>query len=438
MITEAKFKYPLILVLSLVTLYFSCKKNQSETVDTPKNENHLLNGKIVAKTQSWLELRDQAKREFEFHFGKYYHTRDFLGNVDWDHAILYEMDGSKIMIFLFQTIYSDKIEAKLMVKQGDEGRNIYMIRVRSTDSKRKYASIYTATDKVLHLGSIVGNVFNELGSTNMQSSTMMGGWPDACNSCHSGNSGGNGGWGDPVPGGGDIFDNNWLGEVVIQENAVEWNWSDWDDFWDGPVIVIPGGGDVPTQTVDNDPCATFDALMLNQSFRQKLMELVANTALDHETAFTYDGTTSSPFAYGPVGGDEVTISVSPSDKVWAHSHYVGKNPTFSNWDIQSFYMLSQNSSNPMGFVGVVANNPCGISMIKITDMNKFNTFYNNYLNSQSGLDMLGGLMTNNGAGPNGGSNASNALNTLLNGALMNAGLKVSKVYDCNNPPQPCN
>jgi hypothetical protein len=224
--------------------------------------------------------------------------------------------------------------------------------------------------------------------------------------------------------------------VVIEEQASRWDWSNWNNFWGGPVIVIPGGGGgSPTQTVDNDPCATFDALMLNQAFRQKLMGLFANTTLDHETAFTYDGTNSSPFAHGPVGGDYVDILTPPSTTVWAHSHYTNIAPTFSNYDIKEFYIVSQSSSNPLGFVGVVAT-PYGISMIKITDMNKFNTFYNNNLSTTSDLDDFGTAMSGMGAGQSGGANAANALNNIL--IVKNAGIKVVKVYDPNNPTQPCN
>jgi hypothetical protein len=410
----------------MLVLASSCKKEVQKDASDPKKKYSLISG-TMAVDQSWIDLRDKAKNEFDFYFRDYYHGRDFLKEVDWSRAILNEYNGQKVMVFLFRTDPVIKTDARLMVIQDGDGNNHYSVRIKSKEDNN-YVSIYNANDKILTIGTVRNETFEPITQTPLKGTGIPGG--SVCASCHNNNGDGNGGddWGDP-DGPGGINENNWLDDVVITDRPpTDWSWVG-DTGWDGYIVAIPDGN----PNIDNDPCATFQNLMNNPAFREKLQQLLSNTTLNQETAFTYDGSSFSPFAYGAPGVDHVDIPIPANAEAWGHSHFDDLAPTFTPGDLQSFFDFYLAASAPMNFVAIVAT-PYGMYMIKVVDAGKFNTFGNTYLNDATGMNILAWYYGQYGItmGTNTGDNLPGLLNTLQ------SGLMITKIPDPESPDLNCN
>lgn len=424
--------YSVIMSGSLFFILSSCRKEQPLKEETRKL--NTISGSIQID-QSWINIRNKARREYDFYFASYYHKRDILKDVDWDHAIVsYDGNGNKVMVFLMANTEEMPTDARLMVIQKPGGATKYSIRLKSQDAN--YTSVYSANDKMLYVGTMQGDIFKPTGQMELKGTTVLG--RSMCDGCHSGDGHdypGGGGGGNPYPGsgtgGGSIWDNNLLDEVVIEDTYPDIVFPEQPNLWDGTIVVIPGGSD--DNNVDNDPCAKFKALMANPDFRAKLNQLLNNTTLNVETAFTYNGTTFSPFAYGTTSNPQVGIDVTLSTRVWAHSHYSGLSPTFTPADLQSIYLNFNFVTFMMDYVAVVVT-PYGIYMIKVIDQNKFNSFGAQYLSNQAGLDFLSGKYAQYGITM--GTYSGDSLQDLL--ADLNSGLTIFKLPDPDDPNPPCN
>lgn len=409
----------LAIIAGIFLIFQSCRKEPIEN-NSKKQQYSILSGPL-SMDQSWINLRNQTRVEFDFHFGEYYHKRDYLGSVDWDQAILSEKDGHRVMVFKFNVNDELQTDARLMVVQGDGGRNTYSLKITSKETK--YTSLYSANDKMMYVGKVENGIFNILGQTKFRGNIVTG--TSICQSCHNGDDD----YEDPVPGdGGGLSGNNWLDEVVIVDQAPA------DpvfipDYPNGPFIIIPGDDN----NTDPNPCAAFNSLMSNPQFREKLQQLINNTTLSVETAFTFDGVQFSPFAQGSTSNPQVDYDIFTNTIFDGHSHYSGLAPTFTPGDLLEFYARINFVGNFMGYVSVVAT-PYGTYMLKLVDQNAFNAFANTYLSSAAAVSSLADLY--NDYGITNGTNSGDNLQNLFND--KNAGLRIIKIENPNSPTVNCN
>ena len=415
----------LIITASMLVFTSSCKKGIEKNAADSHKKYSLISGTMVVD-QSWIDLRNKTRNEFYFYFRDYYHTRDFLKEVEWNQAILNEDHGQKVMVFLFKTDTTIKTDARLMVIQDRNGNNHYSVRIKSK-SVGGYASIYYANDKILTIGTIQNDgSFEPITQTELKTTGIPG--ESICYTCHHPDDDDD--WGGN-PGEDGINGDNWLDDVVIagQSTGGPQFITPWP-YWEGSLWVIPNPGN---PNIDNSPCTTFQNLMNNPDFRAKLQQMLSNTTLTHETAFTFNGIIFSPFSSGPIGGDYVDIAMPTDTKVWGHSHYGNWAPTFTPGDLQSFFNHYNSMSNPMGFVAAVAT-PYGMYMLKVVDAGKFNTFGNTYLTTPGGMDNLGIYYA--GWGIFQGTNTGDNLPGLLN--ALQSGLSIQKIQDPNIADLDCN
>ncbi len=415
---------------SIFVTLSSCKKDVVTKQEVPPKLTTMLGGVVI--DQSWINLRNKARQEYDYYFASYYHTRDILKEVDWDHAIVnYDDDGNKFMVFQMAKWEDIPTDARLMVIQKPGGETLYRIRMKSGDSD--YASIYSANDKMLYVGKMEGDVFKPEGQMALKGTTVLG--RSMCDGCHSGDGypypgGGTGGGGSPYPGtgnGGSIWDNNLLGEVTIYDTYPEPVFPDRPNMWDGNFIFIPAGN---SNTLDSDPCATFNNLMNDPAIRNMLQQLMNNTTLNRETAFTYNGATFSPWEYGPINGNGVTVNIAPDAVLEGHSHYnLNQYGTFSPEDINALYSIYLSLNNPINFAMVIATPGGGIDMLKIVNTNSFGAFGSSYLANGNYQTVLEPLYNFNNVGT--GAGGSVILQNLLD--ATNSGLRI---FHVPNPTQP--
>lgn len=424
--------YSVIMSGSLFFTLVSCRKDAPLKEETPKYS--VLSSSIVVD-QSWINIRNKARREYDFYFASYYHKRDILKDVDWDHAIVsYDENGNKVMVFLMADSKEILTDARLMVIQKPGGETKYSIRLKSQDAN--YVSVYSANDKMLYVGTMQGDIFKPTGQMELKGTTVLG--RSMCDGCHRGNGsdypGGGGSY--PYPGSstgdGSIWDNNLLDEVVIEDTYPdEFPWPTKPNLWEGTIIVIQGGSE--DNNVDSNPCADFKALMANPDFRQRLQELINNTTLNKETAFTMNGVNISNWVYGAVGGSSVTVPFDANRTAFAHSHYGGGSPNFTPGDLQGLYLSMNNLNFYLNYVAIVAT-PYGTYMIKLVNQNKFNAFGAAWLSSVNQLNLLADKYHQYGIYD--GTFSGDALQSLL--ADLDSGLTIFKIPDPNDANPDCN
>ncbi|RZJ81642.1 MAG: hypothetical protein EOO20_25030 [Chryseobacterium sp.] len=348
----------LILVGFFSLLINSCKKNDLNGSHSG-TKNQLLNGVITVSDDRFLELRDKARDQFDFHVGQYYHGNDLLQNVGWDNAYMMAWDDGKLSM-LFDIALDDQMNpegnltGELLVHQDETGELIYNFRL-SPNLNTGITSVYESVNKTVSVGRMNSGVFEIMFTRPLQ--TMSFNSIPACMGCHGDSGGG-------YP---DDYESTELDGVTVTGNRlIE------PAYWptrgpQGPPPVTT----TPNPNIDNNPCGTFNPLLSNPAFRQRLQQLIGNTGLGYETGFNYDGTNFSQWYNGQPGQDNVTVPANANTRAWGHSHYAGADlPIFSPADIQAYYQLVSLSNAPMSTVAIVAT-PSGTYMMKVINRTQF-------------------------------------------------------------------
>lgn len=144
-----------------------------------------------------------------------------------------------------------------------------------------------------------------------------------------------------------------------------------------------GGGDSSPQ----NPCDHADVLETNSAFKTKMAQLLTNTGLTYETAFTYSGNTYGDQQNGAPGDLEMFVNINGQIDGWLHSHPagVGSLPSFSGTDLQAIYFMAQGGyiRNVDTFTAGVVTVSGTTYILKIDDIASFNAYGAEHLASET-------------------------------------------------------
>lgn len=128
-----------------------------------------------------------------------------------------------------------------------------------------------------------------------------------------------------------------------------------------------------------------------------MIELYSKTNLNYEVGYTMIRNANGNISYTSINGNPnaegIEFSVNSSIDGYIHTHYTGLLSIFSPNDILALYTLMNNNlmSNPSNFTaGVVTANGTSY-LLMINDLQKFNSFSQNYLSNEVSFNMYSNL-----------------------------------------------
>ena len=146
-----------------------------------------------------------------------------------------------------------------------------------------------------------------------------------------------------------------------------------------PPVDIPEDPNIPS-----DPCGQVSALKNNSAFTDRLNTLRSLTNGNFEAAYTFNFTTYTfNYAQGTPGQHFVAMAVTNPIEGYAHNHFSGGDPIFSDGDIELISILANNNkiSDLSKFTLAVTTHSGTEYLLKISNVSAFNTFNANILNN---------------------------------------------------------